>query len=290
MKRAFTLIELLVVIAIIAILAAILFPVFAQAKEAAKKTQCLSNTNQLEKSQLLYANDYDDMIVPWLRIPSEAPDRNGKRLWTGGLLPYVKAGGDPLGGTYYPAQQPYACPSWTTTIWAKGADQADCDGNGAPGSFSSTWLPIRTNAITKRQELFSTYSVAFQVCAPSEISASSTQCPPGSGIGDGLTPNTFVEAFPGSNIYGPPNTWIIRNMSAIARPAESAFVAEGITAIFAGNFYGITFGCEAQFMHATGGNYGFLDGHSKTVKGNIERYRYVGPDGLWIGKYTTFYE
>lgn len=47
MKRAFTLIELLVVIAIIAILAAILFPVFAQAKEAAKKTGCLSNTKQV---------------------------------------------------------------------------------------------------------------------------------------------------------------------------------------------------------------------------------------------------
>jgi prepilin-type N-terminal cleavage/methylation domain-containing protein len=46
LKRAFTLIELLVVIAIIAILAAILFPVFAQAKEAAKRTQCLSNTKQ----------------------------------------------------------------------------------------------------------------------------------------------------------------------------------------------------------------------------------------------------
>jgi prepilin-type N-terminal cleavage/methylation domain-containing protein/prepilin-type processing-associated H-X9-DG protein len=58
-RRAFTLIELLVVIAIIAILAAILFPVFAQAKEAAKRTVCISNQNQMMKATMLYmdAND-----------------------------------------------------------------------------------------------------------------------------------------------------------------------------------------------------------------------------------------
>lgn len=61
MKKAFTLIELLVVIAIIAILAAILFPVFAQAKAAAKKTSALSNQKQLSTSIFLYTNDYDDI-------------------------------------------------------------------------------------------------------------------------------------------------------------------------------------------------------------------------------------
>ncbi|MFM9872787.1 MAG: prepilin-type N-terminal cleavage/methylation domain-containing protein [Fimbriimonadaceae bacterium] len=62
-KSAFTLIELLVVIAIIAILAAILFPVFAQAKAAAKKTQALSNVKNLTTANLIYNTDYDDTYM-----------------------------------------------------------------------------------------------------------------------------------------------------------------------------------------------------------------------------------
>ncbi len=66
-RRAFTLIELLVVIAIIAILAAILFPVFAQAKNAAKKTTDLSNLKQLGLATIMYAGDNDDVTpqYPW---------------------------------------------------------------------------------------------------------------------------------------------------------------------------------------------------------------------------------
>lgn len=91
MKRAFTLIELLVVIAIIAILAAILFPVFAQAKVAAKKTQDISNIKQIGTSQLIYAADYDDhYAMAILRDPipvsvAKPPDYDqlgGDRAWT----------------------------------------------------------------------------------------------------------------------------------------------------------------------------------------------------------------
>ncbi|MFN3730010.1 MAG: prepilin-type N-terminal cleavage/methylation domain-containing protein [Fimbriimonadaceae bacterium] len=66
--KGFTLIELLVVIAIIAILAAILFPVFSQAKDAAKKTQDLSNMKNISMGAILYANDQDDQL-PWVLWP-----------------------------------------------------------------------------------------------------------------------------------------------------------------------------------------------------------------------------
>ena len=61
-RRGFTLIELLVVIAIIAILAAILFPVFAQAREKARQTQCLSNMKQIGVGLMMYAQDYDETL------------------------------------------------------------------------------------------------------------------------------------------------------------------------------------------------------------------------------------
>jgi prepilin-type N-terminal cleavage/methylation domain-containing protein len=72
-KRAFTLIELLVVIAIIAILAAILFPVFARAKEAAKKTSCLSNARQVGTAVKLYLDSFDDTMPIFYAYNSVPP-------------------------------------------------------------------------------------------------------------------------------------------------------------------------------------------------------------------------
>lgn len=94
-RKAFTLIELLVVIAIIAILAAILFPVFAQARKAARRTQGLSNARQITLGLIMYATDYDD------HLPLRYLDGNGTGdvysprliIWKDAVYPYIKSGG-----------------------------------------------------------------------------------------------------------------------------------------------------------------------------------------------------
>src|SRR5215831_1191285 len=92
--RGFTLIELLVVIAIIAILAAILFPVFAQARDKARSAACLSNAKQQALAFHMYAQDYDEMTVllyfgDWGPCYPNCPP-TGHFPWNKQLLPYVK--------------------------------------------------------------------------------------------------------------------------------------------------------------------------------------------------------
>ena len=99
-RKAFTLIELLVVIAIIAILAAILFPVFAQAKLAAKKSACVSNQKQVGLGLIMYANDYDDMF-PSAEIGDDYSSQTPHITWTTLSYPYIKSGDqlvDPVAG------------------------------------------------------------------------------------------------------------------------------------------------------------------------------------------------
>jgi prepilin-type N-terminal cleavage/methylation domain-containing protein/prepilin-type processing-associated H-X9-DG protein len=110
-QTAFTLIELLVVIAIIAILAAILFPVFARAREQARKTSCLSNLKQIDTGFLMYNQDYDEQYPPWTAnacgtYPGGAFDLH--YMYPNLVGPYIKNGVNPDTGEL---GQVWACPS-----------------------------------------------------------------------------------------------------------------------------------------------------------------------------------
>jgi prepilin-type N-terminal cleavage/methylation domain-containing protein/prepilin-type processing-associated H-X9-DG protein len=103
-RAAFTLIELLVVIAIIAILAAILFPVFSQAREKARAISCLSNMKQMATATMMYQQDYDEVLffrassaTQIMRTP--LPNSSNAAKWWNVVMPYVKS------------NQLFACPS-----------------------------------------------------------------------------------------------------------------------------------------------------------------------------------
>ena len=115
MRRAFTLIELLVVIAIIATLAAILFPVFARAKAAAKKTACISNLNQIGKAIVIYMGDYDDVFPHAL----DASDKFAPQIWSAfpefqNRIPYMPLMSEVL-QPYLKNKDVFLCPSDTGT-------------------------------------------------------------------------------------------------------------------------------------------------------------------------------
>src|SRR5687768_13605090 len=94
-RRGFTLIELLVVIAIIALLAAILFPVFGRAREQARKTSCMSNLKQIGLGIMQYTQDYDEYLP--------VGNTGGGQGWAGRVGPYLKS------------SQIFICPSDSST-------------------------------------------------------------------------------------------------------------------------------------------------------------------------------
>ena len=143
-KSAFTLIELLVVIAIIAILAAILFPVFAQARASARKTSCLSNEKQAATAQAMYTQDYDEVFVsPWnCSAPILRADGSTYRAyspWTVLVQPYVKN------------QQMFLCPDQADVNFANGPNSRPLlySGYGWNGGYLSKFIGTDTCGVDR---------------------------------------------------------------------------------------------------------------------------------------------
>jgi len=285
-RRAFTLIELLVVIAIIAILAAILFPVFAQAKVAAKAAVVLSNQKQMGIGCAMYMSDNDDTMPSYitrLDLPANGFHRDDIVSWVQQFDPYVK-NGKPIYPTSNPADPGYVPPTgiylnstWTETAWAKAANLPDCDGDGAL-TVASGWLPVKL------------VHAHFGMTFPANVRAGANYLSDPSGSdGTQARPDFY---FAGSYLPGRASTNTTNRNSTmtidqISRPAETTFITDGFTGVLGSGNFGVTTGCESSNMYKGGGNVAFCDSHVKFVKGNSERYLAQDSAGRWYKKYYT---
>ncbi len=251
-NRAFTLIELLVVIAIIAILAAILFPVFAQAKEAAKKTQTLSNTKNLGLATILYSGDYDDTLpFTYTFEQSTTVDcQNGAwwgtfnwgtfKAWTEFVFPYVKNAAN--GGEFNGANaNSAAASSFVDPAWNSSAPPRDSRGTARPPDGGSN-----------NNQAYASY-------IPSTVL---------------MPPNVWRTcSWMGENASGPATT------TALGKPAQTVMLSQGYSKGASDN-YGNQVGnfsqnggkIDADWTHRLaqrdGMAYVFADGHAKFIKSN----------------------
>ena len=248
-SRAFTLIELLVVIAIIAILAAILFPVFAQAKAAAKQSVCVSNLKQLGTAGMLYMNDNDDVYTPaaisndilysWGSSTAVNGPTRISYGWDYAIQPYVKTGDalnqkQKLGLGFCPSD-PFQRTTFDTSA-AAGARSYSMD-----GQVLFSWSPADPPGTPGTQPWR----------GPAGLPQSLTEDVAGTIL--------IAERWDKSNITG---------------AFDWADITNPVSQYGPDNVAGVT---KARGQHNNGWNYAFADGHTK----------YTKPDATWIGKGNT---
>ncbi len=248
-SSAFTLIELLVVIAIIAILAAILFPVFAQARAKARQTACLSNIKQLGTSAMMYAQDYDEIMpeTGWqgpCSPPGEAPQTATDNFFSG-----VYA--FPL------AVQPYA----------KNLQILSCPSDPDKGGWG------KLNAVCYEQQLL-LMNVPGAYAGMRSVPNAMTKTLPLSYAG-----NYFLSSSYATPTTGGINGGKMRHMASYAAPANLIYLSDVGSSVsngnaFAGWYIAPGFGVvgngtgrwEKGQRHSEGRNWLFCDGNAKWHK------------------------
>jgi len=259
-SRAFTLIELLVVIAIIAILAAILFPVFAQAREKARAISCLSNEKQIGLSLLMYVQDYDEQFPTGSKLSYDAPAVGSPNTllygvgWAGQIYPYTKSA------------QILKCP-----------DDSTSNINGPwPGNINGPWpvsYILNSNIAANTADASITApattvglaegkGVVADATANDEIGLSTALPPQFSAAGDGLNILASVIGTTVPAVQGPaPYTAVYETGTLGGYSCTGTGMAAPDCLIYdpANNYQG---------RHTGGANYWLADGHAKFFRGS----------------------
>lgn len=281
-KKGFTLIELLVVIAIIAILAAILFPVFAQAKASAKRVACISNMKQMGTAIAMYLSDYDDTYSQayyYRNDNGSAPDGNGVggyTQWSGMLFPYVKnldmfrCPADRSGGlaptNFVGDNRGFGVPGGQTTQWNLQDDQAPRLSYTVNSMLMPrkrrTVDPMNTISATVVDGVAETILIAELTDIPSCINDTSSA----SGVAYKTHRSTnAIKMLDGTPFAGESTAQVgasaYRAISVVE--AMAAFAACKATSAL-GQFH-IAYIAEAN-RHAEGANYVYADTHAKFAK------------------------
>lgn len=244
-SKAFTLIELLVVIAIIAILAAILFPVLAQAREAAKKAQCISNQRQLGLSTVMYTADHDDTYPP------------GINTYRDGTITFVHDSTTP----YRKNKDILGCPSYPST----GNGQDYTGPNPAAGQYGQSlmaWVRNRAGSVYKSANQFRYNAYTWNHALFGMLCAGA----PNTGMN---IPTGTVDAY-----YGSATKWdfIPANESLLADPSGTLAYSDGYfprrynRTETTGGWINWWWKWEIWPRHAPGMVMVFADGHSKFFK------------------------
>jgi prepilin-type N-terminal cleavage/methylation domain-containing protein/prepilin-type processing-associated H-X9-DG protein len=269
--RAFTLIELLVVIAIIAILAAILFPVFAQAKAAAKRTSELSNIKQLSLAALMYNGDSDDVFPT--SILYDAWDRSDQwptMCWAPRLSPYIKSQAmfrSPLDGGAGSLWSAYFGPwlSFAPNSLSGGIPAGDNQSLGVFAAWNDDWAREgwwRNNAVNGTTVTAPAETIMF---AP-KYSSDMAKIPGSSGIGGTVSFNWEQSMM----------LWDNHPRAATkAYQASGSGIPDGAIPNAGGQEPAYPFGRRGGVSVANDqANFAFVDGHAKSM-----RPAQTNPDG-----------
>lgn len=295
-------VELLVVILIIALLASILFPVLAQAKEAALANKVLSNMRQIGVAAQLYAADFDDQIVPY-RVANPSGQRNLFRedriTWPFLLYPYTKSGlprapkGLPGSGPNaytgiddpsfrdIPATGVFENPLWTWRKWHDGGARMDCDGTITNPTWDQYTTPLHW--------AYAGFGISFFQLGP-DANTSADSGGPGC-----IVSNPYYALAGGDGLF---NQSMI--FTQVVRPDQTALLTDGFVGLTAKDSVASplgdpnvplqtgSFGCEGANFYKGGGNLAFMDAHAKFVRGNSERYLDTDASGCVYKHYYTF--